>query len=235
VKYALFALTVIFVISSAAHSAIVIDDFSTGPSSLVATSGQRVNAYQGPLPTASVAGGYRQIAFGVPSTPAGTIETDVDTVKRRLLYTSSVSSGTGSLSAINFRVVYNGNSSTTPGMDLNLAADGSNALALNFEFANFNGGYGHLDIALGSATGGEYVYQLVPNSVTPLTVYVPFHDPNASSGGPPLDPTDVKSIYFGSSNGNLPGPGSFAIDSITTATVPEPTGLVIDKTSCLPV
>ncbi len=219
----LYHLALFFSLSSAARAYIVIDDFSVGGTSLSGTSGASgfISSTQGPLSSSDILGGYRQIRFEVPPTPTGTVSMNVDTTDHRFNYSVTVPGGAGTLSAINLRMLYNGSSTDTSAMNLDLTGGGADGMGLNFDSANFNGGFGYFDIFMYSSNGqGFYDYQQVFNSASPFTVDIPFHWPGSA-----FDPTHVTSINIGTANGGLKGPGGFVLDSITTTTVPEPLGL----------
>jgi hypothetical protein len=108
------------------------------------------------------------------------------------------------VTAINFKLLYGTESSSAESpLNLDLAALGHNALAIDFKFANFANDGGYLDIR-----AGRYAYTPIPNSASPFRVIHPFSaTPDAGTG-------NIRSIWLGTSNGYLFG--EFAISRIST-------------------
>lgn len=212
--------------SAAPAFAVVLDDFDSGSISLASPS--TTNAEQTNLP--AVAGGERLWRYSVIGSGTGSVQMTVDASAGTYHYLAPPTR-----TAASFGLSYNGGNPTLPAMDLDLSADGSTGWAIDFAYANFPSGAGHLDITMGSktgtTTGGIYYYQPINNSATPFSIYLPFSEPPGYPYASNLDPHHVTSFGLGSFNGNLTG-GDFVITSIHTA-VPEPCSLVLSCAGAL--
>jgi hypothetical protein len=210
----LFFVSIVGLSAIHARADLLIDDFTSGPTTL---SGLSASLTQPGLP---VLGGDRAIAWnGVivtdPPAPVSAITMTVDASNGG----SFIYNGSPNRSATNFQLRYSGRISNPPKMNVDLGAYGD-TIAIDFASANFLGGHGNFDIVLNSESdtmGGLYKFVRVDNTTTPFTLLVPLGGPNPPYGNT-LDIHHITELSIGTANGNLPG--SFVITSIRA--VPEP-------------
>ena len=131
---------------------------------------------------------------------------------------SFIVDGSPNVTPINSAIRYNGSTTTTSAMNVDLAPGGETGLALDFLYANFSPDDGNFDIILSSPSGGFSKFVHIDSSATPFTVFLPFHaTPNT------FDEHHVTSIQIGTSNGYWYN--DFALGSIRS-TVPEPSSML---------
>lgn len=191
-------------------SARVIDDFTVGA---IALEDHVYNGYatatQTELDPAHVAGGTRQWRYDVGKvhnvTPPETavVRMGVTTEpKPRYFYDAD-----DGLTAINFSLVYDAGvgNGAGPGLALDLRTENHTAIAIDFEFANFDDNDGHFNIGVRDSTKTDNFWLPVPNSATPFRIVQRLSGSVASP---------LKSVAIGTSNGYMFG--SFAISRIYT-------------------
>jgi hypothetical protein len=202
---------VLWQLSTTLSAAAIIDDFSIGPLALTQLKGQPFTSIvQNGLDPARVIGGKRTVKLNVNGpTPNGGVQLTVDTAIGRFQYQAD-----DGYSAANFSIGYGG---ATNDLRADLLSDGSNALVLDFDFAQFEQGEGAFDIVLDTASERSYLFVPVGSSTTPFSLVLPFKAFTALSPGD--DFGHVVGIEIGTGNGNLRG--DFSLDGIRTAFFPD--------------
>jgi len=230
------AVTIVVIITAAAASpapafGVVIDDFTTGPTTVI--SGQS-NTQSG-QPSGSVIGGVRRITFGGVRTengasPGSTTMT-VDTTGGGGVF---IVDGSPNVTPINSSLRYNGSTTLTSAMNVDLApaagGGGETGLALDFAYANFAPDDGNFDINLSSPSGSLSGFFHVPSSPAPFTLFIPFH-----ATANTFDEHHVTSIFIGTSNGYWYNDFALAGIRSAAAPVPEPTLVSLAAAAAAPL
>lgn len=200
--------------------ATVIDDFTEGASSLASTEGGGfVSNLSTGLDPAHTAGTARYTGFSVydfsPFGDTGEVRVEVDT-NAGGVFRHDPDPG---LVAANLLLAYGATSLGMPAMSLDLLADGSDRIRLEFdqtipdttsEFAAFT-----MNFSVWSGSGEVFsAYRQVPSSATPFAYDFSFAEILAAQ--PAFDLTDVTIIAVESGNGTMQG--LFEIDMIHTVT-----------------
>jgi hypothetical protein len=198
-----------FLLTAPIASARVIDDFTVGA---IALEDRVYNGYatatQTDLDPAHVAGGVRKWGYDVGKlhnvTPLETAVVRMGvTTEPTPRYFYDADDG---LTAINFSLVYDAGvgNGAGPGIALDLGAERHQAIAVDFEYANFDDNDGHFNIGVRDSTKAVNYWTPIPNSAAPFRIVRPI-----SGVASPF-----KSVAIGTSNGYMFG--SFAISRIYT-------------------
>ncbi|QDT72406.1 dockerin type I domain-containing protein [Lacipirellula limnantheis] len=199
-------------------SARVIDDFTVGG---IALEDHYINGYatasQTDLDPAHVAGGRRTWRYDVGKmhnvTPPETAVVRMGvTTEPSPRYFYDADDG---LTAINFSLLYDAGvgNGVGPGLALDFAAEGHNAIAIDFEFANFDDDNGYFNVGFRDIANTFNRWTPIPNSATPFRIVAPLRD-NLKSATSPL-----KLVWIGTGNGYMFG--SYAISRIITASTAD--------------
>lgn len=187
----------------------MIDDFSAGAFSIDVVRYETESVTLTNLPVSHVLGGSRFVTLnGLGPSPASSVRVAVDDPAGELRYDADAGA-----TAANFIVQYG----RTNGLQADLLADGSNAIVFDFANADFETGYGALDIFVGTEPGGRYLFVPVSNSTTPFSLVLPYRA--FSTGASGANFANVTSIRFGTGNGNLRG--DFRLTALHTAYFPD--------------
>jgi hypothetical protein len=200
------------------YGSVIVDDFTVGAMSRDLNS-LGTSALSG-LPTQNVIGGARVMTFGgirtlAPAPPANsTVTMSVDTSGDGQFVLDGVPNAT----PINSGLRYNGSTTITSAMNVDLAPSGETGLVLSFAYANFSPDAAHSDLSITSVSGSFSGFLNLPSSPTPFDFFIPF----PTSGG--FDKHHVTNISFGTGNGHWYN--DFALTGIASG-VPEPAGLLL--------
>jgi hypothetical protein len=167
---------------------------------------------QSNLDTTHVIGGRRDIRLGVTGPLpyySGSVQLIIDTTLGNFQYLADPG-----YTALGSFILYRG---PTADLQADLTADGSNTLVFDFAFADFEPGFGNLDVTVDTTPGGRLVSVPIYTSATPFSIFLPFTAFNTPSAAANFE--HVVSISYGTNGGYLQG--DFTLTGIRTAYFPD--------------